>query len=268
MDLSRFQAVLLDLDGTLYSEEHALPGAAALVRQLRRQGRLFACLSNSTLSPAAIAQRLERMSMEIEPRHIYSAAEAVADYVRAKYRTPRRIFNLGSEGVHETLGEDVVWVESGNEPCDAVIAGAPTNVYATEERQRKALLLLRAGAELIGICPDRIYPSPRGLEFGVGALCAMLGYAARTEVTFCGKPHSEFFQRLCRRLNVDPTGCVLIGDNVESDIAGAKAVGMHTILVLTGVTARDELHRFGAELQPDAVVRNLEELAACCTPGR
>jgi ribonucleotide monophosphatase NagD (HAD superfamily) len=159
------------------------------------------------------------------------------------------------------LDGKVEWVNDDRSPCDAVICGVPVNVYATDERQRAAMVLLRrTGAELVGICADRVYPSPRGLEFGVGAMSAMLAYAAGVTPVFCGKPERFFFLELCRRLGVDPARCVLVGDNLESDIAGAKGVGMKTVLVLTGVASRADAERLPPALRPDWVAAGLPDL--------
>lgn len=260
MDFTPYQAILLDLDGTLYHEEHALPGAAALVGRLQSENRLFACLSNSTSSPVRITERLLRMGMAVDPDHIYTAAAATADYITQTFTPRPRVFNLATESMREMLHDLVDWVQTDGEPCHAVIAGAPTNVYATDERQRIALGLLRKGAQLVGICADRVYPSPRGLEFGVGAMSAMLAYAANCQAFFCGKPQPVFFNKLCQRLNVDPGRCLLIGDNLEADILGAKNVGMKTLLTLTGVTRRRDLPAVAADLQPDVVVEDLREV--------
>jgi HAD superfamily hydrolase (TIGR01450 family) len=260
MDFSQFAAVLLDLDGTLYHEDRVLPGAVQLIARLHQDSRTFACLSNSTASPRQISQRLARMGIQIEPERIYPATEAVAVYVLEKYAPRPRIFNLATSGIQELLEGKVDWITSTHDPCDAVIAGAPSNVYATEDRQRAALLLLRHGAELVGICADRVFPSPRGLELGTGALCAMLAYAANVKSTFCGKPEKGFFLTLCRKLSVNPAKCVLIGDNPESDIAGAKQFGMSTIMVLTGITRREDLPTLPPHLRPDVVVNDLTEL--------
>src|SRR5580693_5000195 len=81
IDFDLFDAVLLDLDGTVYHEEHALPGAVRLVQRLRTEKRKFACLTNSTGSPSHIAARLQRMGIQIETDHVYTAARATADYV-------------------------------------------------------------------------------------------------------------------------------------------------------------------------------------------
>jgi HAD superfamily hydrolase (TIGR01450 family) len=259
-DFAPFAAILLDLDGTIYHEEHPLPGAADLVRRLEREGRIFACLSNSTTSPARLSQRLARMHMAIAPDRIYTAAAATADYILERYAPRPRVLNLSTEGLEEMLDGKVHWVDSEHEPCQVVIGGTPANVYATEQRQRAALVQLRRGADLVGICADRVYPSPRGIEFGSGAFCAMLGYAANVRPFFCGKPQPVFFHSLCHRLAVPAGRCLLIGDNLESDIGGAKGVGMRTVLTCTGVACRADLERLAADARPDHVVDDLTAL--------
>jgi 4-nitrophenyl phosphatase len=263
VDLSGFAAILLDLDGTVYHEEHPLPGAVELIRRLQERGRTYACLTNSTSSPERISARLRRMGVDVDPAHIYTAAAATADYVLEHFGgggAIPRVFNLSTEGIHEMLDGRVKWVQSETEECNAVICGVPLNVFATQERQRTAMLLLRKGAELVAICADRIYPSPRGMEFGVGAMAAMLAYAADVQPVFCGKPEKLFFNELCQRLGVEPGRCVLVGDNLESDIAGARSVGMRTILTLTGITTSTDAAVIPADRRPDAIIQDLQEL--------
>lgn len=261
VDLDRYDAVLLDLDGTVYHDEHALPGAMELIRRLQSRGTPYACLTNSTNSPEQLAARLARMGVNVDPGHIYTAAAATCDYVMQRFGVhgrPPRLFNLSTDGVQAMLEGKVQWVQHPEEPCDAVICGVVLNLYATEDRQRTALMLLRRGAALVSICADRVYPSPRGLEFGVGALSAMFAYAANVSATFCGKPEAIFFTELCRRLNVSPQRCVLVGDNLESDIAGGQKVGMATILTLSGIATRADLA--SATQKPDAVINDLADL--------
>jgi len=259
-DFSPFAAVLLDLDGTIYHEDHCLPGALEPVQRLQREHRSFACLTNSTTSPHRLANRLARMSMNIPPERIYTAAAAAADYILERYPPRPRLFNLATEGLEEMLLDRVDWIQNLNDKCHAVIAGAPSNVYATEERQRTALALLRNGSDLIGVCADRVYPSPRGIEFGSGAFCAFLSYAANVTPFFCGKPQPVFFQNLCHKLNVRPQDCLLIGDNLESDIAGGKREGMKTILTLTGVTTSAQAINLPEDRRPDLVIDDLRAL--------
>jgi 4-nitrophenyl phosphatase len=262
-DFSPYAAVLLDLDGTLYHEEHVLPGAAELVGGIQREGLKYACLTNSTTSPQRLRERLARMGIEMPAHNIYTAAAAAADYVIEHCHAPGqppRVFNLATEGLHDMLDGRVTWVGSKDQPCDAIISGAPANVFATPDRQRLALYLLRAGATLVGVCADRVYPSPRGLELGSGALTQMMAYAANVTPVFTGKPERIFFEELCQRLGVRPQDCVLVGDNLESDIAGAKQFGMATVLTLTGVTRADDVPAIPPHLKPDLIVENLSRL--------
>ena len=263
IDLSPFDGVLLDLDGTVYHEEHALPGAVELIHRLQREGKPYACLTNSTSSPERIVSRLARMNIEVDAAHVYTAAAAAADYVLERFRgngKPPRIFNLSTEGIHEMLDGRVRWMDDADGPCDAVICGVPLNVFATADRQRTAMLLLRSGARAGGDLRDRVYPSPRGLEFGVGAMAAMLAYASGATPIDCGKPQPLFFHELCNRLGVEPQRCVLIGDNLESDIAGGKSVGMKTVLILGGVSSRKDAEALPPERRPDWIISNLREL--------
>lgn len=262
MDLSRFEAIFLDLDGTVYHEDHPLPGAVDFVRALQRAGRRYGCLSNSISSPDRLAARLRTMGLDVPPALIYTAAVAAADYVLARYPARPRVFNLASRSLATLLEGRVDWVSDGREACEVVLAGGPSGDMAGEDRQRIALELLRRGASLIGLCADRVFPSPRGIEFGAGAMTTMLAYAAGVVPVFCGKPEPLFFLDLCARLGVTPSMCALIGDNLESDVAGARRVGMTSILVLSGVAraadvaAHDESHR------PDHIIESLVDAAA------
>jgi 4-nitrophenyl phosphatase len=262
IDLTSYQAVLLDLDGTVYHGEQALPGAVELIARLRARGARYACLSNSTSTPSHLVPRLDRMGIPIDAAHIYTAAAAACDYVLERFGPRPRIYNLATEGVHDDLDGRVVWVQESSDPCDAVIVGTLTSALATEQRLRTALAILRRqrAATLVGICADRVYPSQRGIEFGSGALTNLFAYACDVTPVFTGKPQRIFFEKLCQRLDVSPQRCVLIGDNLESDIAGASAVGMPTVLALSGVTHREDLERLSADRRPRHVITDLRDL--------
>ncbi len=265
IDFSAYPAVLLDLDGTLFHDTHPLPGAIELVHHLKKTGVRFACLSNSGSSPLKVMQRMEAVGIHLDPGGIYTAAVAACDYVRKNLprsgpaRKPR-IYHLAGESCAQLLEGLVDWVEQPREPCDAILVASLENPSVTPERLFTALQLARGGAEIIGLCADRVYPSVRGMEFGAGALTWMLSYAAQAEPIFCGKPEPRFFAELCQRLQVAPPGCLLIGDNLETDIAGAKRVGMRTILTLTGVSRQSDLSTVAPPQRPDLVVADLTAL--------
>ena len=261
---SDYDAVLLDLDGTLLRQDEAMPGAAELVAAVRRDQPRFAILSNSTQGPARVESRLLAAGVPVSAKQIWTAATAACDYVVAKYRgqakRPPRVFNLATEDVDGLLEGRAELVDPAATQCDAVIVGTPNNARAIDDRQRAALRLLRHGAELVGVCADRIFPSRRGMEFGCGAFCSMLSYASGATPTYCGKPESRFFLELCRRMKAPPERCLLIGDNLEADVLGAKACGIRTILTLGGVTRKQDIEGLNSAMMPDLVVEDLPDL--------
>jgi 4-nitrophenyl phosphatase len=202
------------------------------------------------------------MGVTVAERCIYTAGAAAADYVMDHFGQRPRVYNLATDGAQEMLDGKVQWVSAAAEPCDVVLVGTPGSVWATEDRQRVALDILRGqrSCALLGMCADRVFPSPRGIEFGCGAMTAMLSYAADVKPVFTGKPEPVFFHDLCRRIGVEPGRCVLVGDNLESDIYGGNRVGMTTVLALSGVARREDLASLSAERQPRHVIQDLREL--------
>lgn len=258
LQLASFRHVLLDLDGTIAADHDPLPGAVELISRLSRDGRSFAILSNAGSSPDSAKKRLAKMGIAVPADRIFTAARAAVQYILQTYGPRPRVFDLATESAHAMLEGRARFVTSIEEPCDVVFHGAPANVYCTPERQRMALELLRRGAKLVSLCADRVYPSARGIEFGSGAMSAMLSYASGVKPVFCGKPERLFFMELCEALQMRPAECVLIGDNLESDIAGAKNAGMATILTLTGVTRASDVDF--TTIKPDRMIQDLFEL--------
>lgn len=261
MDLTTFDAVLLDLDGTVWHDDVALPGSAELVRQMQARGQKFGFVSNSSASPARVVERLATMGMQVDPHTILTAAAAGCDYVLATFGEGARVFNAATPSVEELLAGRVTFVDDDAGACDVVLTAGLAHERAQPARQQIAMRHLMRGAKLVGLCNDRAYPCRRGFEIGAGAVTAMLAYAANVIPTFCGKPEAWFFLDLCRHLGVDPARCVLIGDNLEADIAGARRVGMKTILTLTGLATRITADTATADQRPDFVVRDLSDLA-------
>lgn len=266
VDFSRYDAVLLDLDGTLCHDDHPTPGAADLVGALHAAGKVVGVVSNSGDGPLRSQMRLHAVNVEVDAARIYTAAAHAADTVLETWTPDRlagrrpRAFNLATDSIYEMLDGRVDWVRHAGEPCDCVLVASPTAGRYTEAAMRSALHLARDGAAIVALCGDRVFPSRRGLEFGAGAAAAMLAYAANRQPVFCGKPQPAFFLHLCARLGVRPERCLLIGDNLEADIAGGRGVGIDGVLVLTGVSRRRDVAAVPAALRPIAVFDDLTGL--------
>ena len=258
IDLRDYDAVLLDLDGTIWAEDVALPGAVELIAALQARRQPFAFISNSDHAPSRLMRRFEAMGVRVDLAQIYTASSAACDYVRNHFAAGARVFTVAGRAVDELLADRVTFVADDDAaPCDVVISASLAHPNVAVPRLQLALRHLLKGATLVAMCADRRYPTPHGDEVGSGGLATMLAYAANIQPIFCGKPQRVFFEELCAHLNVRPTRCVLIGDNLESDVAGARQVGTRAILSLTGITTRAHLEHVDASLAPDAVVDDL-----------
>lgn len=265
MRFSDFDAILFDMDGTLYREHHALPGAAEIFTHLQRTGRRAACVTNNSANSAQeLSQRLAKMGVPVEPEAIYTACHAMADWLRGRWRRPR-LFNFAGHALQREMAEEAVFVERVDEACDVVAVGTHMRENAVPfdfERSLVGLNLLKRGAHLLVGCADRVFPiQGGGVEFGSGSWGTLFSFAANVSaerVRYVGKPEASFFHSLGHRLGVDPRRCLIVGDNLESDIRGGLAAGMATALVLTGITRRDEVA--GSAFQPHAVFENLPDL--------
>lgn len=267
MRFSDFDAILFDMDGTLYREHHALPGVAEVLARLRGAGCRMACITNNSANTAPeLSARLAKMGVEVAPEMIFTACHAMADTIIERWRTPR-VFNFAGSALPYELGQRATLVERLNEPCDVVAVGTHfrENAVAFDfEQSLIGLNHLRKGAQLVVGCADRVFPIQGGdVEFGSGSWGMLFTYAANlppSRVTYAGKPEPGFFLSLCRRMGFDPKRCLIVGDNLESDIAGGQSVGMTTALILTGITSEEEARAH--HVRPDMVVSSMDDLWA------
>jgi 4-nitrophenyl phosphatase len=255
MRLNDFDAVLFDLDGTLYHEGVALPGADDALRRLQRAGLRTACITNaSARTSEQLSQTLADMGIDVPSEAIYSSGQAAVDWMLETWEHPR-VYNFGGAAIATMLEGKATLVTSDDQPCDVVFVGTHTRVEGVPFNMDRALVglaHLRRGAHLALGCADRVFPiAGGGVEFGSGALGALFIYAANLpeeRIFRAGKPGAAFFEHLCARLKVTPRRCLLVGDNLESDIAGGKRLGMTCALVLTGVTSRAEAQAADVDL--------------------
>jgi HAD superfamily hydrolase (TIGR01450 family) len=235
----RYRAVLLDLDGVLYRGDGAVPGAAEVVAELRAAGKRIVFLTNnSARTPEQVAAKLRGLGIEAAPDEVVTSARPTARLVAADGPTPTA-YVIGRDGVRTALAEAGVEVLDGSpERADFVVVGWDGDVGYDE--LRVASVLARRGARLVATNDDASYPAPGGeLWPGAGAILAAVETASGRTATVVGKPHRPLFDEA-----IDPAGtseAVMVGDRVETDIAGAAAVGIDAVLVLSGASGRGDL---------------------------
>lgn len=251
-------AVLFDMDGVLYRGSAALPGVAELLQLLDARGVAYACCTNNaTLTAAQYEAKLAKMGIHMPAARVVTSSVATRRWLETQAPRGTGVFVVGMDGLRSALFDDGYFVEDDERPAFVVVG---MDFEVTYRRLRKACLLIRAGARFIGTNPDTTFPAEDGIVPGCGALLALLRAGAETEPFVIGKPGPTMFHAAIQMLGADPARTLTIGDRLDTDIAGARAAGLASVLVLTGVTTREALER--SPVQPDLVFDDLPALRA------
>jgi HAD superfamily hydrolase (TIGR01458 family) len=223
------RGVLLDVDGTLLDGERAVPGAGEALLQLRQAGIPFRLTTNTTRHPrSAIVGALARAGIEARREEILIPASLAARRIVESGRTRTALL------VPEACVEDLHGILLDERNPDWVIVGDMGRAF-TFERMNQAFLWLRGGASLLALQRGRYWrPGPGQIVLDAGPFVAALEYAAGVRAELVGKPARPFFDLAVSDLGL-PSGQVLVvGDDVENDVAGGAGAGLRTALVKTG----------------------------------
>jgi HAD superfamily hydrolase (TIGR01458 family) len=247
-------AILLDLDGVLHVSGRPIDGAVWAVRQLRAAGhRLRFLTNNTTHSRSALAETLRGYGIELEDGELQTTPVAAARVLQG-----RRVLALTMPAIRD----DLEGVELVGENADAVLLGgadetAETNQVFSYMNLARAFAELEAGAELYCLHKNAWWQTSRGAMLDAGAFVVGLEYATGAQATVLGKPSASYFEAALEAVDADPEHAWMVGDDVDADIGGAAALGLHTILVRTG-KFRDDAGAWSA--QPEAVVDSIADV--------
>lgn len=251
----RVDALLLDVDGTLLdADDAALPGAVEAVEALTAAGVGIRLLTNTTRRPRSeVARRLRAAGFRIDEHALFTAPVAAAHWLAA--RDLRRIALFVAD---ETRADFEGFTLTEDAP-QAVVVGDLGSGWDAEMLNR-AFLPVLSGARLVALQKNRWWHSSLGPALDAGAYVAALEYAAGAEATVLGKPSPDFFRLAAASLGTDPSRIAVVGDDIDSDIAGAVAAGMHAVLVRTGKYRADTFAR--ARVRPEVVLDSVAGLPA------
>ncbi len=233
-------AFIIDMDGVIYHGNRLLRGAAEFVAWLKERNKRFLFLTNSSeRSPIELSQKLERLGIEVGPEHFYTSALATASFL-ASQRPGGSAYVLGEPGLINALYEAGYTMNNVNP--DYVVIGE-SHSYGLDTIE-KAVNLVLGGARLIGTNPDLNGPSETGLTPACGALIAPIELATGRKAYFVGKPNPLIMRHALKRLGATREETAIVGDRMDTDIVAGVETDIETVLVLSGVTSRDELLHF------------------------
>lgn len=253
-DRSEIECWLTDMDGVLVHENNPIPGAAALLQQWRDQGKPYLVLTNNSIfTPRDLSARLRASGLIVPEEAIWTSALATADFLAAQV-PGGSAFVIGEAGLTTALHE-AGFVMTESDP-DYVVIGETRNY--SFEAITKAIRLIGAGSRFIATNPDATGPSPEGPMPATGAVAALITKATGRTPYVVGKPNPMMFRSAMNRIGAHSENTGMIGDRMDTDIVAGIEAGLHTVLVLTGISDQREIARY--PFRPDEILESVADL--------
>jgi 4-nitrophenyl phosphatase len=244
------RGIILDLDGTVYHGDSEVPGASGFVRRAADQGRRCLFVTNrASRTPGEIAAHLRDYNIPCEPGDVLTSAEATARHLGGG-----RVYCIGGQGLRQAL-MNAGFTVTADSPDHVVVSFDTGFDY---EKLATAARLIRGGARYVATNPDKALVTDQGLMPGTGSIVAAVTTACGVEPLIVGKPERLIFDIAVARLGLPKEEVVAVGDNLETDIPAGHRAGIRTVLLLTGVSSREDLA--GAPVQPTWVAENFREV--------
>ncbi len=252
---TRIRALILDMDGVLWRGDEPIGDLPTLFTEIKRSGlQVILATNNATKSIQEFVLKLASFGVDLDPWQIINSAQATAHYLCQIHPTGGPVFVVGEPGLEEILLEKGFY-NSDKNPLAVIVALDRGINY---QKLSKATLLVRAGVPFIGTNPDRTFPTPEGQVPGAGSIIATIEAATDVIPAVIGKPNPIMYQFAMERLGTGVEETLVVGDRLETDIAGAQKLGNPCALVLSGVTDQEKAWQW--EPAPDMIAENLTQV--------
>ena len=254
MSRREIRSWLMDMDGVLVREEQPIPGADRFLACLRERGTPFLVLTNNSIyTRRDLTARLRTAGLDVPEEAIWTSALATARFLEDQ-RPRGSAFVIGEAGLTTAL-HDAGYTLTERSP-DYVVLGE-TRTYSFE-RITQAIRLIAAGARFIATNPDATGPSSDGPLPATGSVAALISRATGVEPYFIGKPNPLMMRSALNALDAHSETAAMIGDRMDTDIVAGLEAGMETILVLTGITNREDAEQH--PYRPSRIVDSIADL--------
>jgi HAD superfamily hydrolase (TIGR01457 family) len=246
--LDDYDALLLDLDGTVYRGEAPIPGVDGAVEAARKQQVTVRFVTNNaSRSPDEVASHLTRIGIAATPEEVSTSSQAAASVLAEKLQPGTTVLVVGSDAlVHEVELRNLATTRTHSDAVQAVVQGLSKDVGWRELAE--ACVAIRAGALWVACNVDPTLPTERGPLPGNGSLVAALKTATDSEPLVAGKPATPLMDEAQR--SADARRPLVVGDRLDTDIAGAVNAGLDSLLVFSGVSTVKELLDASEAMRP------------------
>ena len=245
---------LMDMDGVLVRQEDAIPGADRFIARLRELEIPFLVLTNNSIyTRRDLAARLALSGFDVPEDAIWTSALATASFLEGQ-RPGGTAFVIGEAGLTTALHQ-AGYTLTERDP-DYVVLGE-TRTYSFE-RITQAIRLVADGARFIATNPDPTGPAPDGPLPATGSVAALISRATGVEPYFVGKPNPLMMRSALNAIGAHSESTAMVGDRMDTDVVSGLEAGMHTVLVLTGLTTREVAERY--PYRPSRIVDSIADL--------
>jgi NagD protein len=248
------KSYLIDMDGVLVRGRSIVPGAAEFIGRLVHASLEFLVLTNNPqFTQKDLSHRLGSIGLEVDPRRIFTSAMATVSFLKSQ-PSSGKVFVIGESGLTGPL-HDAGFIITDMEPYYVVLG--ETSAYNIQHITT-AIRLIERGARFIATNPDPSGPGDGGIVPACGAMAALIEKATGVAPFFIGKPNPLMMRTALNYLGVHSENTVMIGDRMDTDMVAGVESGMDTILVLSGVTRREDVSRF--PYQPARIVDSVADI--------
>ena len=249
--------LLLDLDGTVFRGHEPTAGAVETLATVR--ARALYVTNNASRGPAEVAQHLHAMGFAAKPDDVVTSAQSAANLLASQLRPGAAVLVVGTDSLAaEVRRVGLTPVRQFSDGPVAVVQGHSPQTSWPDLAE--AALAIRSGALWVTANVDLTLPSERGLLPGNGSMVAALRAATNREPQVAGKPQPTLLKDALARGTFDSP--LVVGDRLDTDIAGANAAGLPSLLVLCGVSTADDMVRAAVWERPNYVAADLRSLYA------
>lgn len=244
------KGIILDLDGTLYLGQAEIPGASGFVRRMHAKGiRCLFVTNRANRTAAQICAQLRSYGIEGDESDVITSAHATAHALRNS-----SAYVVGEAALVEALEAEGVTV-TDRDPANVVVGFDRGFTYA---KLKTACRLIARGARFVATNPDHCLKIDGACDPGTGSIVAAVQVGSDTEPVVIGKPETALVEMSLEVLAAAPDDVLMVGDNLDTDILAGARAGVPTVLILTGVSSRDDAAT--ADPAPTWVVEDYEEL--------
>ena len=250
--LNNFKGLLIDLEGVIYSGEETIDGSIETIEKLKKKFKIRYLTNTTTTSRNLIFQKLINLNLSVNEEDIFSPSIAINAFLKDK-----RIKNI-SLIANEKINSDFKEFNINSNDPDAVIMGDIYKDFNWDKLNNAFELLLKKECLLIALHKNKYCKRNNKIALDLGPFVNALEYASSKNAIIIGKPEKNFFDLAINSLSLNKNETIMIGDDIVSDIEGAKSNNIKAIQVRTGkFQSNDESDNF---IQPDYRINSIADL--------